>query len=156
MSQPNDINPLDYLAIALGWLIPGAGHIALGKWKRGLVFMLTIHMLFAGGLLLAGVRAVNPTDRPNVPSNEKIVGQPIWTYTQLLAGWPTIAVTVMQANKVRSDPLIFAPRIQDVGAVYCGLAGMLNLLVMFDALVRIGGNRRGEEDDVVAEASTQP
>ena len=149
MTQPKEINPLDYLAIALAWLIPGAGHIALGKWKRGLVFMIAIHALFAGGLLLAGIRAVNPTDRPNVAAEEKIIGQPIWTYTQLLAGWPTLVITTAQNKQLRADPLVFAPRIQDVGAVYCGLAGMLNLLVMFDILVRIGGNRRGEEDDVV-------
>ncbi len=147
MSQNNEINPLDYLAVALAWLIPGAGHIALGKWKRGLIFLFTIHLLFAGGLFLAGVRGINPTDRPDVPVNEKVIGQPIWTYTQLMAGWPTIVVTIAQNNKVRSDPHYFAPRIQDIGAVYCGLAGMLNMLVMFDALVRIGGNRRGSEDD---------
>jgi hypothetical protein len=29
-----------------------------------------------------------------------------------------------------------------MGAVYCGIAGMLNLLVMFDVLLRITGSDR--------------
>lgn len=35
-----------------------------------------------------------------------------------------------------------SPKIQDLGAVYCGIAGMLNLLVMFDVLLRITGSVR--------------
>ena len=42
------------------------------------------------------------------------------------------------------DHPLFAnhPKIQDLGAVYCGIAWMLNLLVIFDVLLRITGSVR--------------
>ncbi len=36
----------------------------------------------------------------------------------------------------------FHPKVHDMGAVYCGIAGMLNLLVMFDLLLRVTGSER--------------
>ncbi len=43
-----------------------------------------------------------------------------------------------------AHPIItYHPKVQDMGAgVYCGIAGMLNLLVMFDVLLRITGSVR--------------
>lgn len=36
------------------WLVPGAGHLLLGKWGRGIVFFATIALLFALGLVQDG------------------------------------------------------------------------------------------------------
>ena len=70
--------PVGYLALVLAWAVPGLGHILIGERANVLIFAITVHVLFAGGLLLGGIRAINPPD------------QPIWTYTQFLAGWPMI------------------------------------------------------------------
>jgi hypothetical protein len=42
------------LAPALGWLIPGAGHLILKRWGRGLLLMLSVVMLFVLGLAMQG------------------------------------------------------------------------------------------------------
>jgi len=42
----------------------------------------------------------------------------------------------------RYPAFAFHPKIHDMGAVYCGIAGMLNLLVMFDLLLRVTGSQR--------------
>ena len=153
-SKPADEGPsaIGYAAVGLAWLVPGAGHLAIGQRGRGLLFLITLHLLFGLGLLLGGVHAMNPPE------------QPIWSYTQLLAGWPTLAANSLarhqaaiegpamrelQTRGERMDPErrqelwqevgSYSPKVQDVGTVYCGLAGMLNLLLIFDVLVRVTG-----------------
>ncbi len=42
------------IACFLAWLVPGAGHIFLSRWQRGLVFLIVIATLFALGLGLDG------------------------------------------------------------------------------------------------------
>lgn len=58
----------------LAWLIPGAGHVYIGRWGRGVVLFVAIHAMFWSGVLLGGVLAV---DR---------VQQPWWCYAQFGAG----------------------------------------------------------------------
>jgi hypothetical protein len=153
------------LALVLAWAVPGLGHILLGQRARGLIFALTVHGLFAAGMLIGGVKAINPPD------------QPIWSYTQALTGWPMlVANRVEKASRRETDRLLreyddarrdvadrqafargyfpqhalitYHPKVQDIGAVYCGIAGMLNLLVVFDVLLRITNSVR--EDPAAA------
>jgi len=172
----------------LAWAVPGLGHFVAGEKGRGIIFAVTIHGLFAAGLLIGGIRAINPPD------------QPIWTYTQYLTGWPmliagrvekdwmpqltekdskfdhlmeqyegnrppvnddaNIAARIAYARDWFSNyPILtYHPKVQDVGSVYCGIAGMLNLLVMFDVLLRITGTEREvpaekKEDATMAEGA---
>ncbi|MCL2639895.1 MAG: hypothetical protein FWD53_03525 [Phycisphaerales bacterium] len=179
-----------YMALVLAWLVPGLGHLVLGEKARGLIFAATIHGLFAAGMLIAGVRAINPPE------------QQIWTYTQYLAGWPMLVASPVERRYMAESALLIKrlqeqgrlempdgqvlmrppvdddsqipdrirfgkaaiklypllanhPKIQDIGAVYCGIAGMLNLLVMFDVLLRITGSTR-EKPEQKPEASPPP
>lgn len=168
--------PVGYLAIVLAWAVPGLGHMMIGQKARGVVFMVTVHALFAAGLLIGGIRSIKPPD------------QAIWTYTQFLTGWPMLVASRMEDSFARDylthskvdptktniqlqyyadaaaarvdlgDPVArqkftqdfiakyplfsYHPKVQDMGAVYCGIAGMLNLLVMFDVLLRVTGSVR--------------
>ena len=166
---------INYLALALAWLVPGLGHMVIGHKARGMVFLVTLHGLFALGLILGGIRAINPPE------------QPIWRYTQFLSGWPMLVTNYVERKVyepeyvyvdrehpmtkieklyesgrpsllddaarprreayakdfIEKHPLFsYHPKIQDIGSVYCGLAGMLNLLVIFDVLLRITGSQR--------------
>ena len=42
------------LVLIAGWLVPGAGHLLLGKWVRGLLLLATLVAMFAIGLALQG------------------------------------------------------------------------------------------------------
>jgi len=173
--------PVGYLALVLAWVVPGLGHMLIGQKARGAIFFVAIHGLFAMGLLIGGIRVINPPD------------QAIWTYTQFLTGWPMIVANkVEQASRIElgdrayppdsdqargrlgtlftqqappnetleqkqtrtvqfiKDHPAFAyhPKIQDLGSVYCGIAGMLNLLVMFDVLLRITGSVREDPAEI--------
>lgn len=170
-NQPYKVNAdegpgaVGYVALVLAWAIPGSGHFLIGQRARAIVFAITIHGLFAFGMLIGGLRAINPPD------------QAIWTYTEFLAGWPMLVANHLQkampaqldalqqeyaknrpsiaddeARLAREDyakkffaehPLFTSnPKVQDIGAVYCGIAGMLNLLVIFDVLLRVTGATR--------------
>ena len=177
---------IGYLALVLAWIAPGLGHFVIGQRARGVIFALTIHGLFALGMLIGGIRAINPPE------------QQIWTYTQFLTGWPMLIANKIErewvrppaanvpskldllkseyeqnrppvgdesrreerrqyAEKfIRENPVFaYHPKVQDVGAVYCGIAGMLNLLVMFDVLLRITGSQRDVAAGKLQPARTQ-
>ena len=51
-----------------------------------------------------------------------------------------LVVAILQLEKYPA--FAFHPKVHDMGAVYCGIAGMLNLLVMFDLLLRVTGSQR--------------
>jgi hypothetical protein len=42
------------LAPAVGWLIPGAGHILQRRWIRGVLLLISIGTLFVLGLMMQG------------------------------------------------------------------------------------------------------
>jgi hypothetical protein len=178
-NNPADEGPTaaGYASIPLAWLVPGLGHFLIGERARGIIFFATIHLLFAGGVLIGGMRSIKPAE------------QPIWTYTQYLAGWPMLVYSKLwdnfsrdylvrpgmrmedktpaerefennatqrpgidgqpagriqdTKNFIAAHPLFaFHPKVHDMGSVFCGIAGMLNLLVMFDVLLRVTGSVR--------------
>ncbi|PYR60417.1 MAG: hypothetical protein DMF85_05010, partial [Acidobacteria bacterium] len=42
------------LVCAAAWLVPGAGHLWLGRRQKGLVFLVVLPLMFAIGLMLRG------------------------------------------------------------------------------------------------------
>jgi len=49
-----EITTMSVVAPALGWLIPGAGHLIQKKWVRGLLLMASIVGMFVLGLAMQG------------------------------------------------------------------------------------------------------
>ena len=49
-----NISAMAVLAPAVGWLIPGAGHLIQRRWIRGLLLMVSISTMFVLGLLMQG------------------------------------------------------------------------------------------------------
>jgi len=43
-----------YLPLLAGWLVPGAGHFLIGKWKRGALLSASIVGMFGLGLAMQG------------------------------------------------------------------------------------------------------
>ncbi len=57
-----NIKPLSFLA--LGWLIPGLGHISLGKYWKGGIFFVCISSMAALGLFMGGKIYSFQTENP--------------------------------------------------------------------------------------------
>jgi hypothetical protein len=45
---------MSVIAPAVGWLIPGAGHLIQRRWIRGLLLMASVVIMFVLGLLMEG------------------------------------------------------------------------------------------------------
>ncbi len=132
-------------AAVLGWLIPGAGHLYQGRTGKGVLFMVCILATFFYGLVLSDGRAVyaswTPEDR-RLPY-----------LCQIGVGLPALPALV-QTMLVREGKTPFfggvmAPprdigelnewyrtlnRYFELGTVYTMIAGLLNILAVYDAL----------------------
>ncbi|HEY4009096.1 MAG TPA: DUF6677 family protein [Acidobacteriaceae bacterium] len=51
---PGEKSSLPAMVLIAGWLIPGLGHLILGKWIRAVLLFLSILGMFAVGLALQG------------------------------------------------------------------------------------------------------
>jgi len=62
-APPQPITALSVVAPALGWLVPGAGHLIQKRWGRGLLLMASVLTMFVLGILMEGkVYAFNTGD----------------------------------------------------------------------------------------------
>ena len=54
VAEAAPVNTMAVLAPAVGWLIPGAGHMIQKRWIRGLLLFISIVTLFLLGLAMDG------------------------------------------------------------------------------------------------------
>ena len=119
-----------YFVGLLAWLIPGGGHWMLGMRDRALIIFFAVTSTFILGLALGSIEVIDPQHSK------------AWFFAQILTGLPTIIVTFLQNNSVgvlqtldAQGHAIFGRGV-DLAQVYTGIAGLLNLLCVVDALFR--------------------
>lgn len=103
----------------------------LGHRKRGLIFLIVITITFWTGVAIGGVRGtIDPKART------------AWFMAELCSGGNALAGLTLQKAVIAAVPEGH-PLPQpghwlaiEVGIHYCGVAGLLNLLVVLDAIVR--------------------
>ena len=107
------------LAPAIGWLIPGAGHMIQKRWIRGLLLLISIATLFALGLMMQGhIYKANGGDILDILG---FVGD-------LGAGGMYIVTLAMNGGQ---GAVAFA--IADYGTKFMIVAGLLNFIAVADA-----------------------
>ena len=115
----------------LAWLVPGLGHIYLGDRSRGLVLLVAITATFCTGVAIGSVQATV------APHSRKL-----WFAAQLGSGGNAIAAYSL--HRLVSPETATSPKqpvtanwlSAEVGVHYTGVAGLLNLLLVIDAIVR--------------------
>jgi len=135
------------VAAVLAFLIPGLGHVYLGKYFKGLVAFVFLLGLYASGLFVT---------RGECISLDRDRGHPFAFFAQVGCGLPTgLALLRSHTAEVRkwfggendlslSDDVENAeyiarlPRL-DEGLLYTMIAGLLNLLLIHDALLGAPG-----------------
>jgi len=119
----------------LSWLVPGAGHAFLGDLNRGIIVFVTIATTFWGGIAIGGVRTTIDPQR-----------QKLWFMAQICNGGHAIAAAAWGygARQGLSEAELAHSEWKslEIGLVYTGVAGLLNLLVIMDALVRADASQR--------------
>jgi uncharacterized protein DUF6677 len=117
VAAPNTV--MAVVAPAVGWLIPGAGHLVQKRWTRGLLLMISVVAMFALGLLMEGkLYSPNTGDILDVLGFIGDVG----------AGALYIVSKALDAGTGN-----IARATADYGTKYLIVAGLLNIISAVDA-----------------------
>lgn len=115
------------VAAAVAWLVPGAGHLLLGRRQKGLIFLLAIPAMFAVGLGLSGRVFPFEFSQPLVAlaaAASRGVGVPAF-----VAGWFDLGRGVVTAASY------------EYGNAFLIVSGLLNMLVTLDAFDVASGRK---------------
>jgi hypothetical protein len=127
-------------AVLAAWLIPGAGHLILGKLGRALLFFVTIVAAFVLGLILNG-HLYWPTvaDPPSVFHFDLITV--LWFFAQIGSGLCYIGSQLVGLGTAPIPQAAASPTFE-YGNTFMFLAGLLNYLVIHDAFDIAAGRKR--------------
>src|ERR1700685_2245532 len=114
-----EVTTIAVLAPAIGWLIPGAGHLIQRRWVRGVLLMVSICSMFIIGLMMNG-----RVYKPNGGDVLDILG----FVGDLGAG---ALYFVARALELGGGPAARATA--DYGKVFIIVAGLLNFISVADA-----------------------
>ena len=115
---PRERSSIPAVALLLGWLVPGAGHMLLGKWIRGLLLFVSVLGMFLVGLGLQGKIAVPSGDILDMLSFAGQLGSGVLYVLARVFGWGAASVVN-----------VFG----DWGTKFIVVAGLLNLISAVDA-----------------------
>ena len=116
------------LVLLAGWLIPGAGHLLLRKWARGLLLMGSIVVMFVIGLALHGkIYSPNTGDLLDVLNFAGDLGAGL---LYVVARTFDLGATTVQVA------------VADYGTKFIVVAGLLNVIAAVDAHSLATGRKR--------------
>jgi hypothetical protein len=113
------VNLMAVVAPALGWLIPGAGHMIQKRWIRGALLLISIATLFVLGLMMQGrIYRVNGGDILDILGFIGDMGAGGLYIVTLAQDWGQGAIAFATA---------------DYGTKFMIVAGLLNFIAVADA-----------------------
>ncbi len=110
---------LTSLVCVAAWAIPGAGHLWLGRWQKGVVFLVLLPLMFAIGLGLEGRLFPFEFSQPLVA---------LAAAADLGMGLPYLVAKALSAGAGRVVAVSY-----EYGNAFLIVAGLLNMLVVLDA-----------------------
>lgn len=110
---------ITYLICAVAWALPGAGHLWLGRRWKGLIFLVTLPLMFACGLWLEGRLF------PFEPSQPLVA---LAAFADVGVGVPYLVARAVGQGAGRAIAPTF-----EYGNAFLIVAGLLNMLVVLDA-----------------------
>ncbi len=137
------------LALFLAWLVPGAGHMYLGRLTRGAIIFVTISATFWAGVAMGGVLTVDRDEERWWFVAEMFTGvyglvgwQRQRAVARELADKPEIARAtgamerqMLIDRELAEQGIALVAPVATVARAYAGVAGLLNLMCAFDALL---------------------
>jgi len=130
-----------FISCLLAWVVPGGGHLYLGKRSRAAVFFLVVVATFLLGILNQGRSYLIDRDQPltylaaltNIATGPMELASRQLTYHRLVYRLPA------DENSPESAQLLQAMRervkivTDEYGTTYLLTAGLMNILLMLDA-----------------------
>lgn len=118
-AQSEPVSMMAVLAPAIGWLIPGAGHLIQKRWIRGLLLFVSVATLFVLGLAMQGrIYKANGGDILDILGFVGDVGAGGFYIVTMAADWGQGAIAFATA---------------DYGTKFMIVAGLLNFIAVADA-----------------------
>jgi len=119
VAADQQVNMMAVIAPAIGWLIPGAGHMIQKRWIRGTLLLISIFTLFILGLLMQGrIYKANGGDILDMLGFVGDVGAGGIYIVTLAKDWGQGAIAFATA---------------DYGTKFMIVAGLLNFIAVADA-----------------------
>src|SRR5215469_7122863 len=119
VAEATPLTLMSVLAPAIGWLIPGAGHIIQKRWIRGALLFISIASLFWLGLAMQGrIYKANGGDILEILGFVGNVGAGAFYFITLAQDWGQGAIAFATA---------------DYGTKFMIVAGLLNFIAVADA-----------------------
>ena len=113
------VNMMAVVAPAVGWLIPGAGHMIQKRWIRGVLLLISIATLFVLGLMMQGrIYKANGGDILDILGFIGDMGAGGLYIVTLAQDWGQGAIAFATA---------------DYGTKFMIVAGLLNFIAVADA-----------------------
>jgi hypothetical protein len=116
-----------YLILAAAWLIPGAGHLWLGRRQKGLTFLVTLIAMFVFGLWIEGRLFPFDFRQPLVALS---------AFGDLGIGLPYFIAKALNAGDGRVVAITY-----EYGNAFIIVAGLLNMLVVLDVFDIVQGRK---------------
>ena len=109
----------------LSWLVPGAGHLVIGRQQKGLIFLFALPVMFGIGLWLDG-------RLPEFDFSDPLVG--LMAIANLGMGVPYFIASALDLGHG-----VVTATSYEYGNTFLIVSGLLNMLVALDAYdVRVG------------------
>lgn len=110
---------IPYVALIVGWLVPGAGHLLSGRWVRALLLFAAITTMFWLGIAMQGqIYAPNTGDILSMLAAVGDLGNGVFYVFGQMKGLGQIAVQTVA---------------EDYGTKFIVVAGLLNFIAAVDA-----------------------
>lgn len=127
------------LVAAAAWVVPGLGHVLIGQHRRGVIVGVTLLSLFVGGLLVGGIDVVDRRQDTLWFVGQSLIGPLALVVDQAHAYFDAAGPpSPPQAGRPLPAYEVSVGRVNELGTLYCTLAGVLNLLVILDVIGRCG------------------
>ncbi len=117
-AQPATQEGFVFLPLIAGWLVPGAGHFLLRKWRRGSLLAASVLGMFVTGLLMQGKVYSSAHDILDILGLIGDLGNGLLFIISRAAGWGAEQVQVTTG---------------DWGTRFIVVAGLLNVISAVDA-----------------------
>lgn len=108
-----------FLILAAAWFVPGAGHLWLGRTRKGLIFLVTLTLMFAFGLWIEGRLFPFQFAEPLVA---------LAAFADIGIGLPYFLARLLGTGDGVVTAITF-----EYGNAFLIVAGLLNMLVVLDA-----------------------
>jgi hypothetical protein len=121
-------NPI--LAGVLGWIVPGLGHFVMGRRAKAILFFVLVMGLFIAGWLLSGRRDV-------------YIASDRW-HALVQLGIGPLMYLISLLGRAPENPNMTSMTYFEIFQLYTMVAGLLNVLVIMDAVLTSLRLRKGQ------------